>query len=138
MIVVDTNILSYLYLPTQYSTLAEQLLIVEPEWVAPYLWRSEFRNVLTLYLRKELINYDKALQILCEAEALMHNHEYSLNSFDILSVIKNSVCSAYDCEFVTLALSLQTKLITEDKKILRNFPKISMSLQKALSINSLS
>jgi predicted nucleic acid-binding protein len=52
MIVVDTNIICYLYLLTKYTELAEQLLQKQPQWIAPVLWISEFRNVLTLYLRK--------------------------------------------------------------------------------------
>ena len=37
MIVVDTNIIAYLYLPTEYSTQAELLLSKEPDWVTPTL-----------------------------------------------------------------------------------------------------
>lgn len=52
MIVVDTNILAYLYLPNDLTANAEKLLRQEPEWAAPILWRSEFRNVLTGYLHR--------------------------------------------------------------------------------------
>ncbi|UZR30848.1 PIN domain-containing protein [Methylococcus mesophilus] len=54
MIVVDANILAYLYLPTAFTPLAERLLEHEPDWRVPLLWRSELRNVLTLYLRRRL------------------------------------------------------------------------------------
>ena len=50
MIVADTNIISYLFLPTTYSEQVSRLYRVDPDWVAPDLWRSEFRNVLALYL----------------------------------------------------------------------------------------
>ena len=134
MIIVDTNIITYLHLPTEYTSFAEKLFLLEPEWAAPYLWRSEFRSVLTLYMRKALITYEKALQIQNQAESLICHHEYSLSSFDILSVINNSTCSSYDCEFVALAQKLQSKLVTEDKKILREFPETALSLQQALSM----
>jgi predicted nucleic acid-binding protein len=55
MIVVDTNVIAYLYLTGEYSDLSERLLEHDPDWMAPRLWRSEFRNVLALYLRKELL-----------------------------------------------------------------------------------
>lgn len=48
MIVADTNIISYLFLPTAYSAKTSRLYLQEAEWAAPSLWRSEFRNVLTL------------------------------------------------------------------------------------------
>ena len=52
MIVADTNIISYLLLPTTYSDSADTLYKKDPDWVAPTLWKSEFRNVLALYLKK--------------------------------------------------------------------------------------
>ena len=57
MIVLDTNVISYFYLTSEYSALAEQLFLKNSSWAAPLLWRSEFRNVLSFYLRKEIISY---------------------------------------------------------------------------------
>lgn len=37
-------------------------------------------------------------------------------------------CSAYDCEFVALARTLSTKLVTMDVKLLRAFPGIAVAL----------
>ena len=37
MIVVDTNVIAYLALPTEYTSNAEKLLAVDPEWTAPVL-----------------------------------------------------------------------------------------------------
>ena len=129
MIVVDTNVLVYLYLPTKYTPHAEKLLEIDPVWVAPHLWRSEFRNVLALYLRKELISYDKSLQILHEAETLMAGNEYDIKSLNVLSLVNQSNCSAYDCEFVSLAMNLGTKLFTMDKKVFSEFPLIAKPLR---------
>jgi predicted nucleic acid-binding protein len=42
--------------------------------------------------------------------------------------VRDSDCSAYDCEFVALALKLETKLLTMDKKLLRVFPQRAMAL----------
>jgi len=35
MIVVDTNILAYLYLPGEFTEAAESLLESDPDWAAP-------------------------------------------------------------------------------------------------------
>jgi hypothetical protein len=43
---VDTNVMSHLLLPTPHTAAAERLLKTDPDWAAPLLWRSEFRNVL--------------------------------------------------------------------------------------------
>jgi predicted nucleic acid-binding protein len=128
MIVVDTNILAYLYLPTEHTQKVEALLARDSEWIAPTLWRSEFRNVLALYLRKNLLTFDQALAIQSEAEALLQDNEYFVNSHDVLQLVQNSECSAYDCEFVALAQSMNVQMITMDKKILKNFPETAIPL----------
>lgn len=133
MIVVDTNVIVYLYLPTGFTEQAEQLLEREPVWTAPRLWRSEFRNVLALYLRRQLIGFEKALQLQMEAEALMHENEYEMGSFDVMKLVRESRCSAYDCEFVALATHLRTTLVTMDQAILRDFPNTAISLTAFLS-----
>ena len=127
MIVADANILVYLYLPTPFTPRAEKLLKMDSVWVAPCLWRSEFRNVLALYLRKGLLTYQKALQIQQEAELLMCGNEYDIKSPDVLSLVNQSQCSAYDCEYVSLAISLDITLFTMDKKVLSEFPDIARS-----------
>jgi predicted nucleic acid-binding protein len=132
MIVVDTNIIAYLYLPTEYTKKAEDLLVEEPTWAAPVLWRSEFRNILALYIRKGILTFDQAVQIQTEAESLMEENEFQVNSIDILKLIQNSSCSAYDCEFVALAEDLKIKLVTADKRIISEFPRIAISIQSAL------
>lgn len=133
MIVVDSNILAYLYLPTEFSGQAEQLLGQEPQWVAPVLWRSELRNVLALYMRKNLLTLEQAYAIQTEAETLLAEGEYEVPSLDVLRLVESSDCSAYDCEFVALAKRLNIKLVTADKKILKGFPKIAMTLAEALA-----
>lgn len=128
MIVVDTNTIAYLYLEGQHSKQAEYVLQRDPIWAAPLLWRSEFRNVLALYLRKKIIPYRDAVEILEQAETLMRGNEYAVASTDILELVKHSKCSAYDCEFISLSKSLGISLVTEDKKILTEFPNNAVSL----------
>ena len=67
MIVVDTNILAYLYLPGEHTAIAEALLEHDPEWAAPVLWRSEFRNILAGYLRRGSLTFEQACSLQREA-----------------------------------------------------------------------
>ncbi len=128
MIVVDTNIISYLYISGERSSQAEQLLIADSHWNAPTLWRSEFRNVLSLYLRKNILAFDEVLLIIQQAEKLLADNEFEIPSAHIMQLVISSSCSAYDCEFVALAQYLNAPLITADKKVLREFPNIAKSL----------
>ncbi len=134
MIVVDTNVIVYLYLSNERSEQAEHLLKKDSEWSAPLLWRSELRNVLALYIRKEILSVKEAQQVMEEAIVLMDGKEYEVVSFQVLELVSKSTCSAYDCEFVTLAQDLGVKLVTVDKKILREFPKIAVSLNEYVSL----
>lgn len=122
MIVVDTNILAHFWLPSDHTELCEQLFQWDPEWVAPILWKSEFRSVITLYMRKNLINLAEAIQITEKAENQMKEREYHINSIHVYTLVDQSKCSSYDCEFISLAEELDIKLITMDKQILHLFP----------------
>jgi predicted nucleic acid-binding protein len=128
MIVVDTNVVASLYLPGAHTVNAEALLERDPEWAAPVLWRSEFRNVLTGYMRRRTITFDQALRVQREAESLLWGSEFEVDSLSVFELARDSECSAYDCEFVALAKKLDTKLITLDAKLLRAFPRDSSAL----------
>jgi predicted nucleic acid-binding protein len=128
MIVVDSNVLAYLYLPGEHTTAAEALLESNPNWAAPVPWRSEFRNILAGYLRRGSLTFQQAHGIQCEAEGLLTGAEYEVDSLSVLQLVRDSECSAYDCEFVALAMKLGTKLVTMDGKLLRAFPGITVAL----------
>ena len=128
MIVVDTNVIGYLLLTSPHSREAEQTLLRDPHWVAPVLWRSEFRSVLSSYLRQQLLTLEDTLAIMDEATSLMLTREYEVASFQVLRLVADSQCSAYDCEFVALALSLGVPLVTGDRQIQQQFPHVAISL----------
>ena len=128
MIVVDTNVLAYLYLPGDHTANAEALLERDPEWAAPMLWRSEFRNILAGYIRRKTLTYEQALKIQSEAENLLSGLEFEIDSRAVLEWVRDSDCSAYDCEFIALTIKLKTKLVTMDGKLLRGFPAWAVAL----------
>ena len=128
MIVVDTNIISYFFLPSQeLTTIAKQIFRQDSHWVAPLLWRSEFRNVLALYIRRQQLPLTKAQIIMQDAKALMDGFEHTVSSVAVINLVASSSCSAYDCEFVTLAQDLNVPLVTFDKKILAEFGDTAVS-----------
>ena len=129
MIVVDTNIISYLYIAGESSQQSENLLAFDSSWVAPRLWRSEFRNVLARFLRMNQLALDQILVIIHHVETLLCDSEYEVSSAHIMQRVENSSCSAYDCEFVALAEYLDIPLITADKKILRAFPEVAKTVE---------
>jgi len=122
MIVVDTNVIAYLYLPGDRTAAAEALCREDSEWFAPLLWRSEMRNVLATQIRVGRIELDGAQSIQTEAEQLLHGREFSVHSAEVLHLAAESGCSAYDCEFVTLANYLDVPLYSADRRLVERFP----------------
>ena len=125
MIVVDTNVVAYLYLESELTARAEAQLKIDPDWVVPVLWRSEFRNILAGAIRRKMLTFDEARRVLAEAESLLAGGEHEVGSQQVLELVRDSDCSAYDCEFIALAKQLDVKLVTMDGKLLKAFPKLA-------------
>lgn len=131
MIVADVNVIAYLYLPGKFSEKVEDLLLRDGEWAVPRLWRSEFRNILSTYMRQKLLTLDAAMAIDARAEALVADNEYEVSSLAVLKLAAESGCSAYDCEYVALAEHLDAKVVSADAKLRKAFPKRVVSLSEA-------
>ncbi len=129
MIVVDTNVIAYLFIQGDRTAQAEDVLRKDSDWAAPYLWRSEFRNILALYIRQGQLSLADAKALMHEAEVLMNSGEYEVGSDQVLGLAQSSKCSAYDCEFVTLAQQMKITLVTSDKKVLAAFPGTAVSME---------
>ena len=132
MIVADTNLLVYLKIRSDQSSLAERVLAKDSDWHAPLLWRSEFRSALASNMRAGRITYEHALDAMESVEQMMLHKEHSVDSTAVLRLVANSTCSAYDCEFVALANHLNAPLVTSDSQLLRNFPDRALTPDRFL------
>lgn len=130
MIVVDTNVLAYLLLPGPQTQRAEVLLLQHPQWAAPPLWHSEWRNVLSTYVRRELLPLPMAIALMQQADVLLSGNDEPVDSELVLQLAACSGCSAYDCEFVAAAQQLGVPLVTEDRAILAAFSALAQSLEQ--------
>jgi len=129
VIVVDTNIIVSLFLPATTSHLAVQLRQKEPSWSVPRLWKSEFSNVLWMYVRNHHLPLTDAKIAFELASAMLAKNECESDFAEVLELATASGCTSYDCEFVALAKKNSTKLVTLDKKLCTSFPKTAQSLQ---------
>lgn len=130
MIVADTNLLVYLYVRGQRTTQAEAAVVRDPVWVAPLLWRSEFRNTLVGLVHKKAVLLDDAMHMILEAEQWMTGREYTVMSEHVMRLAARSGCSAYDCEYVALAEDLGVPLVTADRQVLAAFPSLAIALEQ--------
>lgn len=125
MIVVDTNLIAYLRIPGTHTALAERVLRRDPDWSAPILWLSEFRNVLVGYVRRRQMDVRTAIEIVEAAGAHLGGREFAVPSEEVVRRAASSGCSAYDCEFVVLAERLGVPLITNDRAVLVAFAAVA-------------
>jgi len=123
VIVVDVNVLAYLLIEGEHTRESESVLEADPEWAAPLLWRSEWRNVLASYLRRGELDRSAVIERIDTAEDLFRGREYLVEGPRVMDLVAASSCSAYDCEYVALAETLDVALVTNDGPVLAAFPE---------------
>lgn len=96
MIVVDTNVIAYLFIRGDRSEASERLQQADSHWIAPHLWLDEFINVLCTYERNGILNARDIADILADALLLMDGNSYDVPPNQVLSVARRTGCSAYD------------------------------------------
>ncbi len=85
---------------------ARALYRKDSEWAAPFLWRSEFNNIMALAMRKGLVRLDEAKAMQGEIADLLAGREYFVPAGLVLELAEKSGCTAYDCEFALLPCAL--------------------------------
>ena len=128
MIVADTNLIAYLLIDGPFTSEARAVYEKDQDWVAPSFWRSEFRNVLVLSLRRGITGFTGALEVMEDAHLLMAGKDRDSPSARILRLAADSGCAAYDCEFVALAQELGVPLVTSDRALITKFASTAVSM----------
>jgi len=125
VIVVDVNVLAYLFIDGPQTPEVEALHELDPEWAAPLLWRSEWRSVLAGYLRRGELDRPTAIRMSEVAGRLLEGREYPVEHEAVLDIVLTSDLSAYDAEYVATAKRLGLPLYTYDAGILGGFPTVA-------------
>jgi predicted nucleic acid-binding protein len=132
VIVVDSNVIAYCWVNGPLTGLAQRTRVKDPDWHVPILWRSELRSILTGYLRDGSLTRPQIGRIMDAAEGALAGHEHLLPSAGVFRIAEKSRLSAYDCEFVALALALSVPLVTADKAVLKAFPEQAITMEAFL------
>lgn len=133
MIVVDTNILVYLVDEGPRTREAERVFQRDPHWIVPILWQHEFRNVLATRIRVTGLDLAIGLDIYRQASRLLEDREFSTAGDRVLELASVSGISAYDCEFVALAMERRIPLVSQDRKMRKAFPDVVRSMEQFLA-----
>lgn len=133
MIVVDTNLVAYAVLPGEHTAGALKLAERDPEWIAPALWRREFRNVLATLMRARRLPLAHALAAFQAAEQLVADATVEPSTEECLRLAARGRISAWDAEFVFVAEALGLPLVTADKRLARAFPGRVVPLEESIA-----
>jgi len=112
-----------------FTRQAEEVYKKDSQWVAPSLWRSEFRNAMAVYIRRGLLGLYDAIEKVATAEAVMEGQDFRVDSVRVLALAAESGCSAYDCEFVALAQDIGLPLVTAEVELLEKFKPTAVSMR---------
>jgi len=130
MIVVDTNVIAYLMMEGKKTGLAQQTLNRDSSWALPSLWRHEFLNVLATYVRHGGTGIEEAVEIWQKTTLIFSTGEREVDMPQALRLAGQYNISAYDAQYVALAVDLGTLYVTEDQQILKSFSGLALSLQE--------
>lgn len=131
MIVVDNDVISYFWIrmDTERAPLAQDARQRDPDWFAPRVWRSEFRNVLRGYMVGGYMTMTEALDYARMAEDDLHESTRSVSTRRVLQLVDETGHAAYDCEYVALAQEFDVTLVTGDETVAELFPDTAVLLE---------
>ncbi len=133
MIVADVNLVAYLLISGEHTEDSRAVLRQDGEWAFPYLWRSEFRNILAMHIQHRGMSLSDASLLWDSAASLARNHEYAVDPQVILKLVASHPLTAYDAEYVALAEYLRVPLITFDHKLQAAAPGTALSAEEFIS-----
>ena len=136
MILVDTNVLFSLVVDSELSQAAVRLHEQDDDWHSEYHALVELTNVLARYIRNGKMTAAEGRLALTTAEDFMDGHLYSVAHADALELTFGPQVSVYDARFLAAATCLQTKLVTEDRKLRNAAPELTCSLEDAIAASS--
>ncbi len=132
MIVVDSKIVAYLLIEGEKTSLARALWNKESNWWMPTLWIHEFLNILVTSERTGNLRLRTCQEILGRAQSLFETKSQQVDMAYTLSLAARYRLTAYDAQYLAVAQSMDTLLITEDRKLRQVVPQHARSMRSFL------
>ncbi|HVT89682.1 MAG TPA: type II toxin-antitoxin system VapC family toxin [Tepidisphaeraceae bacterium] len=132
MIVVDANVIIYAIVESPKTVLAKRIAAHDAEWVVPPLWRYECTSALATLVRAKALDMEKAIAALAEAHQLTVERELAVDQEEVINAAIRFNLSAYDAQYVALALNISVQCVTADIRIIANASGIAVSLEQYL------
>jgi predicted nucleic acid-binding protein len=132
VIAVDVNVIAYLLIAGEKSAEAQALRATDPDWVMPDLWRDEFLNILATYVRQGGTELDTAKKLWQATVELFSSKEAPADSLLALELAHRHRISAYDAQYLAVAVKAGIKLVTEDKNLRQSAPQYCATMREFL------
>jgi predicted nucleic acid-binding protein len=121
---VDSNVIAARTLTSGLTSKAKK--------VEPVLWRYEFPNILATAIKAKQITREHALGVWKRVAAILgENESEAYPPKDIDSVAQYGI-TAYDGQFIFLAMEMGIPCITEDQELQEKFRGIALSMDDFL------
>ncbi|MBM4334144.1 MAG: type II toxin-antitoxin system VapC family toxin [Deltaproteobacteria bacterium] len=129
MIVVDSNIIAARNLTSVLSAKAEQVEQKDPGWIVPILWRYEFQNILATAIKSKQIRPEQALEVWEKVFSIISENEAEPSPAKVIALVTQHGITAYDGQFIALAMEMGIQCVTEDCELQGKFPNIAVSME---------
>ena len=130
MIVVDSNTVAYYLIEGEHTALAREVRTRAPDWLVPPIWRHEMLNILAMYAQHGGLPVAECQELWAKALRLLRGGESEVDMPRALVLAVDHGISAYDAQFVELAVGRGIRLVTQDKQLLTKFPEIAVSMRE--------
>jgi predicted nucleic acid-binding protein len=121
VIVADANLIAYLLIRGPRMPAAEGVFEGDSVWISPPLWQAEFLNVLTTSVRAGVIHERQARAAWRRALEIVVTNPEPSGPMVVHLALRRGI-SAYDAQYVVLAKTLKTRVVTGDKEMVKRCP----------------
>ena len=128
MIVVDSNIIAARTLTSVLTPKTEQVEHKDPVWIVPGLWRYEYQNILAAAIKARQITVEEALSVWRRAVAILIQNESDPSPEKVIKLVAQYGITAYDGQFIALAMEMGILCVTEDTELQEKFPAVAISM----------
>lgn len=136
MIVVDSNVITARSLTSSLTSKAKQVEEKDPVWIVPLLWRYEFQNILATAIKAKQVKPEQALDIWEKVSKILIENEFEPSTSKVIDLVAQYGITAYDGQFIAVALEMGILCVTEDQELQEKFPGIAISMDGFLKPES--
>ncbi|KAB2639892.1 MAG: type II toxin-antitoxin system VapC family toxin [Verrucomicrobia bacterium] len=133
MIVVDSSVISFLFLEGELTESVKELHRIDSEWITPPILNHEMLNILAV-----VGTADQAVapmeEIWRDLRALLGSRQQVPDPLRSLHLAIELKISGYEAQYVALAQQLNMPLVTEEQRLLEQLPALCLSIEEALKL----